>query len=394
MIIEIRGVGFVNKGAELMLMAALKKLREHYPDALYTLAPHPTNGPDQIQRIVGLGLYPKAWLHYRGIQWGYAASFIPRKLRQLYGLVVDREVDVVIDASGFAYSDQWGLARTRELEKAAKRWRAQDTRVILLPQAFGPFEKPRIGDAIRAAADHIDLMLAREQTSYDALTRAAGVRESIRCFPDFTNLIDGTLPESFDPDTHQICLVPNYRMIDKTGGDHGQAYEPFMVHCASHLKDRDAKPFLLVHEGPQDRGLAERVSRACGGLPILEEQNPLNIKGILGNCRATIGSRYHGLVSALGQGVPSLGTGWSHKYAELFADYGIAEGLVAVDDSPSTISEQLDQLIDGEYQKHTREQLLEASRNLKSQSEKMWQEVLAVVGQSRHQPRNQQERST
>ena len=84
------------------------------------------------------------------------------------------------------------------------------------------------------------------------------------------------------------------------------------------------------------------MSEAAGGTPIVKETNPLHIKGILGACDAAVGSRFHGLVSALSQGVPSLATGWSHKYQRLFEDYGFSEGLVSVTDSDEVLKEKID----------------------------------------------------
>jgi colanic acid/amylovoran biosynthesis protein len=105
----------------------------------------------------------------------------------------------------------------------------------------------------------------------------------------------------------------------------------------------------------------------------------LHIKGILGTCDATVGSRFHGLVSALSQGVPSVATGWSHKYERLFQDYGFDEGLVSVTDSDQTLHSKLDFLINSDSAKQLRNQLNRKSDELKGLSEEMWGKVFAVI---------------
>ena len=60
MIIEIRGVGFVNKGAELMLRAILDQVGGRYPDVKFVMSPS-LNGAPYI-KIAQLGIYQKAVL--------------------------------------------------------------------------------------------------------------------------------------------------------------------------------------------------------------------------------------------------------------------------------------------------------------------------------------------
>ena len=47
---------------------------------------------------------------------------------------------------------------------------------------------------------------------------------------------------------------------------------------------------------------------------IVQETDSLCIEGIIGASDGVIGSRYHGLVNALSQGVVALAVNWSHKY--------------------------------------------------------------------------------
>lgn len=378
MIIEIRRAGFFNKGAQLMQRAIFEKLRAVYPEAIIAMAP--TVGPSQpFRKVVDSGMYPKVSLYYMGFQWGLLANLAPRKIRQIYRLVIDSDVDVVIDAAGFAYSDQWGDFKTRELADSTRRWRRNDTKVILMPQAFGPYTSSRIRRAICRAADNIDLMMPRDKISYKHLTEITGERPNIRQYPDFTNLMDGVVPSYFDRNRHRVCLVPNYRMVDKTANGRGTGYLSFMVRCAKRLVERGAQPFVLVHEGRKDLWLAEQISQASGCIPVLVEDDPLKIKGILGASQATIGSRFHGLVSALSQGVPSLGTGWSHKYAELFLDYEFSEGVVSVEEPEADLAEKLERLIDESESREITARLLKNSRRLKALSESMWKEVFTVM---------------
>ena len=379
MIIEIRKAGFINKGAELMLYACLEKLRATYPDATFTMAPTHSQGSQPFRKLVDAGMFPKAWLYYKGIQWGHLAGFVPYKVREMYGIILDHDVDVVIDAAGFSYSDQWGHQSAKELANSAVKWKKQGTKLILMPQAFGPFTNPKIKKLINIVVANADLVMPREQTSYQYLISAVGLRNNIKQYPDFTNLIMGFIPNIYDPMNHRVCLVPNYRMIDKTSDAQSRAYLLFMINCAQWLEQKKAKPFILIHEGKNDMWLGEQISKASNNIPILKVDCPLEIKGILGACDATIASRFHALVSALSQGVPSLGTGWSHKYHELFCDYKFQEGIVDILKPWPEIEQKLEMITEKHSHKMIANKLLSQSYLLKKSTEDMWKQVLAAI---------------
>ena len=82
------------------------------------------------------------------------------------------------------------------------------------------------------------------------------------------------------------------------------------------------KPYFLIHEAKMDRKVAEAINqKLIIKLPIIQEDNPLYIKGMIAKCKAVVTSRFHGLVSCLSQAIPCLSTGWSHKYETLLKDY-------------------------------------------------------------------------
>jgi len=378
LVIEIRKAGFLNKGAELMLYSILEKMKEAYPTAKFVMAPHPEAAPYEERIKHQLYQKPDIWMF--GIQWAGVFNLIPKVFRKMYGIVLDREVDVVIDAAGFAYGDQQGENATLGLADATKRWKKNKTKVILLPQAFGSFETLSIKKAMKVVVNNADLIFAREKKSYDYLVRVAGESSRLRMAPDFTNITKGMLPASFDSSINCFCLVPNYRMIDRTPKAYSEAYLPLMIESARYLLEKDLKPFVLIHERGDDLILAKKMSEAVGGrLPIIIETDPLKIKGIIGACEGMVGSRFHGLVSALSQGVPVVATGWSHKYQELLDDYGVPEGLLDVTCRESELHAKLNMLVNNELRKCTKEIIERKSELLKLQTKAMWERVFFEI---------------
>lgn len=377
MYIEVRKAAFVNKGAELMLRSILQRVSQEYPHAKFVMEP---NKHASFEKRAKLGLYQKAFPGRYGLLpfSSPTASILPTKLKRSYGIVTNREIDIVLDASGFSYSDQLSGRSTQTLADLSKIWKRQGTKLILMPQAFGPFTSSHTKNAIKVIVENANLIFAREKTSYEHLVKIVGEQENIKIAPDFTNLLDGILPGDFDQEKYKFCIVPNNRMIEKTSELEKNAYMPFLKNCANFLLEKQAKPFILIHETERDRKIAEELSTSVNGvLPIIEEADPLKIKGILGACSGTIGSRFHGLVSALSQGVPSLGTGWSHKYQSLFEEYSFEEGLVDV--CSDSYKQALELLIQEDSRKKVVEKLDNKSTYLKDQSRKMWLETFAAI---------------
>jgi colanic acid/amylovoran biosynthesis protein len=165
-------------------------------------------------------------------------------------------------------------------------------------------------------------------------------------------------------------------MIDKTNKIESEAYLPFMIDVTQYAFENDQKPFILVHEGADDLKLAKKIRAAVSeDIPIINEADPLRIKGILGACSATVGSRFHGIVSALSQGTPTLATGWSHKYEMLFDDYEFQEGLISSNSSVEEIKDKMDLLINSERRIEILKLLNKNSERLKVETENTWLKI-------------------
>lgn len=381
MFIEIKGTGFTNKGAELMLHAVLEQVSKRIPGAKFV---HVPGGEDSsYEKRIALGLYQKIWFCKHGIPVGlYFGKFVPRKIRARYGLVTHEEIKIVFDASGFSYSDQWGIWPSVVMAKSCKKWKSIGTKIILLPQAFGPFTLRKIRKTFKMIADKADLIYARDKISYNHIVELAGERPNIRIAPDFTNLVDGIVPDYFTSKDEKFCIIPNYRMIDKTNSEKSKMYLTFLTNCVQYLNEKGEQVFILIHEGEKDLFLAkEIVKNIKTGKPIeiIREVDSLKIKGIIGNCKGVISSRFHGLVSALSQGIPSLCTGWSHKYKMLFDDYGFPEGVLSVKLAYDQIRRAIDLIAEEPSRVKIKNKLVSESNKQKIIVEKMWEEIFKEI---------------
>ncbi|WP_158288518.1 polysaccharide pyruvyl transferase family protein [Mucilaginibacter psychrotolerans] len=372
MIIELRGVEFVNKGAELMMQAIIKKIREKFPEAILTM---------QIGAKT-----PKAKLLQNGIKIKFSSNrsnrigaFIPGLIRRIAGYYLESEVNIVLDGSGFAFGDQWGATyASRRLGSKISKWHNEGKKVILLPQAFGPFNAAELKMVMKKIILNADLLFAREEESYRHLQNIATF-QNIKQSPDFTNLINGKVPEGFDSETYQVAIIPNYKIVESKSANQ-DVYISFLKHAIDKTIAIGLKPYFLIHEGVKDHQVAKDVnSFLTQPLDIIVMEDPLEIKGIISTAKFIVCSRFHGVVSALSQGVPCVTTSWSHKYVMLLKEYDFHEGLVQDLINYETLNTLLFNLAQPSYRYQLCEKLLQKSKVQKEKSAQMWDEVFNVI---------------
>lgn len=378
MLIEIEGVGFDNKGSELMIQAIIQKISSVFPNSFFVMRPK-KNSP--YLKRAQLQAYQKIEIQLYGIRWGsFIGNYLPSRLKKYYGLVAENEIDVVIDASGYSYSDKWGISYTRTAARKYKRMKKYGSKIILLPQAFGPFNDPSFKKYLTTIKNNTDYIFAREDISYNYIIKEIGESDHIFIAPDFTNLVKPSVNERFKDKVNRICIIPNYRMIDKSKGEAGSSYIPFMKSLLHELKERGEDPFILIHEGEADVRLAKQLVKNLEfDVDIVIEDNSLIIKGIISKSKGVISSRFHGLVSALSTAVPSLATGWSHKYQLLFNEYEFDGGMLQVDMPISELKKKLDYLTESDSNQQIRHLLNKKSNEIKIKTENMWVKVINII---------------
>ena len=130
-----------------------------------------------------------------------------------------------------------------------------------------------------------------------------------------------------------VVLIPNKKMVEKGRPEDIANYERFMIEAARRLTGRGIDVLFLNHEGAPDQRLAEEFNAAAGGAGrVVSDVSGGACKWIIGHAGLVISSRFHGLMSALSEGVPVLCTSWSHKYRELAEDLGVPDSCLDLSD--------------------------------------------------------------
>lgn len=329
--IVISGVEGVNKGAELMLYAILHQIEERYPKAIvYLPITQFPNGLKQIKTSLILKQSPNKFVRFLGKY--HVTGFLNRiglRFKYLNNLIPIKDVKYYIDASGLYFSDQMISSEriAKDLHILLEGYRKQGTKIIYLPQAFGPFQKNASKIAVSAALKFSNLVIARDNISRKYLSEVDLPSTNIKQYPDFTTLVQGYVPYEYKYLAGRVCIIPNGQIIRK-GIMSKESYVALMTNIINNIYDLGYEAFLLDHA--DDIQIIKECENSVGlNLPVIKGLDALSVKGIIGQSYLCISSRFHGVASAFSCKVPCLTTSWNHKYQELLDLYGMQTSLLS-----------------------------------------------------------------
>lgn len=305
------------------------------------------------------------------------AEFIPSKIKKRLGIVSRDEIDIVLDISGFGYSDQWGVEFAKIMADRSIVRSQKGERYILLPQAYGPFKNNKLADVAKSYFDRSEVLYVRDKVSLEYMQKLMGADERLRLFPDFTCLVKGY--ENVSPTKREyMCVVPNCRMIDPRHGKQGSEYLGSLIHAIEFAFKKGVQPIIINHEGVQDLEIVKELKKKSKcEVVVINGGSSRYLKAIFKNALFVLGSRFHALISSLTQGVPCIGMGWSHKYEELFSDFGIKEYLVEV--KGDGVLRCVDSLLDVKCRERVIEHINKGVIHYNEKAETMWSEIQTLM---------------
>ena len=378
MYIQIDNAGFINKGAELMLLSIINRLKkEKKLNAIFVKGLNCLGNQEQIMHA---GLFQIINLQRLKIKWHNL--FDEYRLSQ-YGLLKKKSVDVILDAGGFQFGDQWAESyssrKNKELAEYYNSYKLNGAKIIFLPQALGPFKHPLSINRMEIVFKFANMIYAREETSFIILEKLFGKDQKIKLAPDFTSLFTPEISlKLYENVNNKIIIIPNSKMLHKTSNEISEKYPEFLLSIAEFVIRSGEKLILLNHEGKDDLKLIESIYERIKNkdkVEVLDKLNACEVKAVIGHCKLVISSRFHGVISGLNQRVPTLCTSWSHKYEEVLKDFNLSNNQLDPANIESSIQKIQSVLKNPEPYTPTG-QIVEKNKEL---SENMWTEIIEYM---------------
>ena len=372
--------GFANRGDQLMLDACLRQLRARIPGATVCVPEKAfLEDPAWCMARQILPLVKPERKGSKRLRQRFR-RFVSRRILDRTAFLMPDEIDLVLFAAGFNYGDQFAEYYTEgniadEVAYYAS-FSKPGRKFVLMPQAFGPFRTPAAKEKMLRLFPYVDLAYAREPVSFanmrDILPDAPNLREA----PDFTCLCEPIDASIRLAAKSYVAIVPNMRMVDRTSPDVSKCYMSFCTSLVRALLDHGETVVLVNHEGRGDETLCHEINAHFGNsLTILSGLSGVECKAALARAKLVVSSRFHGVVSGLVEGVPTLCTSWSHKYGELLKEHGRPGNALDVTDPAKAVATVLDAL-ERPADYASAPGCVEAVRR---RTQEMWDEIFSIL---------------
>lgn len=334
--IIITGGELFNKGAQAMTFITVDECRKRFPDhEIYLLSEMDRRRPEQEKNAFTFkfcGWYPVKFARARKnplLKAGYmlrnGAEF--RECDELY-----KNCDLMLDISGYALGSGWTKGTLNNYIDHLEFAEAYNIPMYIMPQSLGPFDMPEdIDSRLKKLLPGVKMICAREQEGYDAV-KAKYALDNICIKPDIvlnnkgidTGNIYKHLPELYIPEIApgSVAIIPNTRLLKVV--DKAELLDTYAQIIAK-LISEDHNVYIFVHS-TNDIQLAKEIKSGfedCGKVTVLEHEfSCLEYSELVKSFEFIIASRFHSIVHAFKEGIPSVSIGWAEKYSNLHSQFG------------------------------------------------------------------------
>lgn len=355
-----------NRGAEAMLETVVGRLRGQQPDLhFHVFSYYPEDDRRLLVDDPAISIHSSTPLALVARLFPLALLFGLLRLVLGRGVLRHAPADIralgestaLVDLAGVAFIDGREKFLPFNVLTLLPAW-LLGTPVVKMPQAVGPFAKPLNRALAGWALPMCRMLWARgartrehlEDSGFAGLTFAQGDDIAFNHRDEYSLTRDGgaaldarfaALDALRPGDGGGIIGVCPSSVLAVQARKGGGNYEQVLAVLVAGLLRAGHAVVLFPNATRADAGEAERnndlpvirrIRDAVGGEgPLLAfdlDMNTAQIKRVIRGMDAVLVSRFHAMVGALSLQVPSAVLGWSHKYAEVMARFGLEDNVM------------------------------------------------------------------
>ena len=265
------------------------------------------------------------------------------------------EADILLDQGGITFVDgreKFLIYNVASILPALM----MRTPVFKCAQALGPFEGKINRLVSKYFLPKVDTIISRGSITHEHLVdlglsnvaRGADYAFSLEMTSEEKVSAAEKVDMSFFEGGEVVGLSPSVVMrkkVDANGGDYVSVMSDFIDYLT---QKRGLKVALLPHsvrlntdkthnnDLPLCREIYQQLGKTEKVLFVEDELSSQELRFVIGECDVFVASRFHAMVSALAMKVPVLVIGWSHKYQEVLAMFGLEKWAFGQDKLTST----------------------------------------------------------
>jgi len=246
---------------------------------------------------------------------------------------------VVADVSGISFMDGRGFVTL-----------VYNVLIVLLPWAFG-VPTIKVAQALGPFHTRLNRMAARlvlprvrwiglRGAETAAYVRGLGLNNGQMAADVAFLLQTGSAAEeqaaSIVPADRTVTIVAPSAVLEEACREYSIDYVARVSRLVTNLQESGHTVFLLAHSARQEKGeghtndlpTLRRIAQQTRAELIDDELNARQLRALIGQARLLITSRFHAMISGLATVTPTFVIGWSHKYGEVLAEFGLEEWAI------------------------------------------------------------------
>jgi polysaccharide pyruvyl transferase WcaK-like protein len=361
----IAATAYGNRGAQAMLETVVGRVRAERPDARFHVYTYYPKDDRRLMSGHGLALHSSTpaslvlWLFPLSLLFGLLRCIVGRRVYRLAPASIRglAESVALVDLAGVSFIDGREKFLPFNVLTLLPAW-LLGTPIVKLSQAVGPFNKPINRALARFMLPKCRMVWARggqtrrflEQSGFPGLTMAQADdiafnhRDAYALTDEGGEALVAGLGRiaALRPDVRGVVGICPSSVVAVQSARQGGDYEAVLTDLITSL----ARDGLLVVLFPNATRAVDAVAQRNNDLPLLRrlrdasagaalpapvvfdfDINATGIKRVIAATDIVLVSRFHAMVGALSLGVPAAVLGWSHKYEEVMARFGL-EGNV------------------------------------------------------------------